>query len=213
MATLPPAPSPGVKAVSVGGLLGLHPTPLPAPHPALTCRGGIHIPGRHLLHLRPPAQLQPAREALSGLPEVLDEQRLLVVTQHPEPLGVPLLLGALEAADDVAERVLRGAELAQAVALQGLLHQLPRPGAARHQHALVVGARTDVAPEDFEDARGRELGGELGRVVLGGRWGGRAAVLVAEGAVQHLGEEAALALQAALGRRSHGGGRPVKHGA
>lgn len=53
--------------------------------------------------------------------------------------------------------------------LQGLPHQLFGAGLRGGEHALVVRSLADVTAEDLQDARYRQLTGQLGRVVRGPR--------------------------------------------
>lgn len=179
--------------------------------PALACfltgRDGVLLLGVQLLHLGSPPQLEPASVAFAGLPQLLQQQRLLVVAERSQALRPPAAASdpatALQAADDIAQHVgVRGA-LVEGVAVQGLLDQLLGAGARRGQDALVVGAGAYFVAKNLEDAGRRALRGELGRVVfrsLRGFGGGAAVpprvgagfhgdtVPVAQRAVQNLGE-------------------------
>lgn len=147
--------------------------------PALACfltgGDGILLFGVQLLHLSSPPQLEPASVSFAGLPQLLQQQRLLIVPERSQTLRPPAAASnpaaALQAADDIAQDVGVGGVLVEGVAVQGLLDQLLGAGARRSQDALVVGAGAYLVAKNLEDAGRRALCGELGRVVLRSLWG------------------------------------------
>lgn len=68
-----------------------------------TGSNGVFVSRYLLLHRAPLLDLEPSCQALSGFPQRLQEQGLLIVTDNSEPLRPPLML--TDGADGVTENI------------------------------------------------------------------------------------------------------------
>lgn len=141
----------------------------------LTSSDGVLLLGVEFLHLGSPAQLKPASVSFSGLPQLLEQQRLLVVPQRTQTFSSPprssYPAAPLQTPDHVAQDVRVGSILVERVTLERLFDQFLRAGPRRGQNALVVGTGTDFVSKNLQDPGGRALCGEFRRVICRSLWG------------------------------------------
>lgn len=135
----------------------------------LTSSDGVLLFGVVLLHLCSSTQLKPAGVAFSGLPKLLEQQRLFIVPQCTQALRPPTptfySTSTLQPANDITKDIRVGSVLVEGVTLQCLFDQLLGTGAWRGQYAFVVGTGTDFISENLQHPRCRALCGEFSGVV------------------------------------------------